>query len=49
MWLPIVLFLLYWSPGQQVSPPWLYAGLVPAVAGGWPSPSTGTCRRSRRC
>ncbi|WP_226360602.1 histidine kinase [Pseudonocardia sp. ICBG1142] len=33
VWLPIVLFLLYWSPGQQVSPPWLYAGLVPAVAG----------------
>lgn len=33
VWLPIVLFLLFWSPGQQVSPPWLYAGLVPAVAG----------------
>ena len=33
LWLPIVLFLLFWSPAQQVSPTWLYAGLVPAVAG----------------
>ncbi|WP_224392087.1 histidine kinase [Pseudonocardia sp. ICBG1293] len=33
LWLPIVLFLLFWSPAQQVTPTWLYAGLVPAVAG----------------
>ncbi|BBG04469.1 MULTISPECIES: sensor histidine kinase [Pseudonocardia] len=34
LWLPVVLFLLFWSPGQGVSPAWLYpVGLVPAVAG----------------
>ncbi|RZT88230.1 signal transduction histidine kinase [Pseudonocardia sediminis] len=33
LWLPIVLVLLFGVRGQQVSPSWLYLGLVPAVAG----------------
>ncbi|MEJ8281527.1 sensor histidine kinase [Pseudonocardia spirodelae] len=34
IWLPIVLALLFLTPGQGVAPAWLWAGLVPAV-GGW--------------
>ncbi|MBN9737574.1 MULTISPECIES: histidine kinase [unclassified Pseudonocardia] len=33
-WLPVIVGLLFLVPNQHVSPPWLYAGLVPAV-GGW--------------
>ncbi|TCK20490.1 sensor histidine kinase [Pseudonocardia endophytica] len=33
LWLPIVLALIFLGQGQQVSPWWLYLGLVPAVAG----------------